>query len=87
MPSWLAVSTWSRRRRRFGTAASFDGIHIMAAEPTRKFPMNNHSGVPTTAIESNSANRARSAHIMILRRSNRSASIPPSGAKSNPGSS
>ena len=37
MPSWLAVSTWSGLRSRFGTAASLDGIHIIALALARKF--------------------------------------------------
>ena len=87
MPSWFAVSTWSGRRSRFGTAASFDGIHTSAQQPMRKLPMNSHTGEPTTAIETNSPHRSTSATTMILRRSKRSASRPPIGANSRPGSS
>lgn len=87
MPSWLAVSTWSGRRSRFGTAASFDGIHIIEQQPTRKLPTNTHHGVPTNAIDSRNPHRPRSQSTITLRRSKRSASSPPSGANSSPGSS
>jgi hypothetical protein len=85
MPSWLAVSTWSGRRSRFGTAASFEGIHMLAALPTRKLPTSSHHGALTKAMDSRKPQRSRSATIMTLRRSNRSASSPPTGANSSPG--
>ena len=47
--------------------------------------MNSHHGVPTSAIEMNSPPRRMSQTTMTLRRSNRSASTPPSGREQDAG--
>ncbi len=84
--SWLAVSSRSRGTR-FGTVASLAGIQIRLATSMRNVATNSHHRVPTSGIDRNSANRARSQTTMVSRRSSRSATTPASGPMTMAGAS
>ena len=84
--TWFADSNWSRRTR-LGTVASFAGIQNRLAHSIRNDATSSHHSVPTSGIETNSANRVRSATTMVRRRSNRSANAPATGPNRTDGSS
>jgi hypothetical protein len=84
--SWLAVSSRSRGTR-FGTVASLAGIQTRLATSMRNVATNSHHKVPTSGIDRNNANRARSQTTMVRRRSSRSATTPASGPMMTAGAS
>jgi hypothetical protein len=76
--SWLAASSRSRGTR-LGTVASLAGIQTRLATSMRKVATNSQVRVPTSGMERNSANRARSQITIVRRRSSRSATTPAIG--------
>ena len=83
----MAVSIWSERLSRFGTEESLAGIQHSAQSSMRKVAANSHHSEPTSGIDRKSRALRTSQVTITVRRSNLSASTPPSGAMNSAGSS
>ena len=84
--SWLARSSFSLGTR-FGMVADAAGFQNWDATPARNFATKIQVRLGNSGIEMNSRPRTTSPTIIVVRRSNRSASAPATGPSSSAGSS
>src|SRR5580698_8711514 len=83
--SWLARSSFSLGTR-FGMVAAQAGFQNCDAIPARNFAMKIQVRLGNSGMETNSRPRITSPTIIVVRRSNRSASAPAIGPSSSAGS-